>query len=401
MPKLNLTQAFVDQATCPSDKSKVDYFDTKVTNLLLKVLPSGKKNFYIRYKNERGKIVEKRLSIMDATALKLADARDLAQQYLAQIALGKDPFEMKKSLRDVPTFAQFVEQSYMPHIRGYKRSWDTDESLLRNHILPAIGKLYMDEINRRHMVGLFATHRESHKPGSTNRIIILCRFIFNCAIRWEVPLVKNPTDKIELYPENNKRERYISSEEAQRLFLALDASESKMLKFIVSMLLLTGARKNEVLQAKWSDFDFERRIWKIEFNKSGKTRHVPISDGVIALLQSIPRFEGVEFVFPNPETQLPYVHIFSSWDTARKRAGLPEVRIHDLRHSFASFLVNSGRSLYEVQKILGHTQVKTTQRYAHLSQDSLVSAANEVSKAIPLSLMLPSALTQVPLVGIS
>lgn len=94
-------------------------------------------------------------------------------------------------------------------------------------------------------------------------------------------------------------------------------------------------------------------------------------------------------MFPNPDSLKPYVHIFSSWNTARKKAGLPDVRIHDLRHSFASFLVNSGRSLYEVQKILGHTQVKTTQRYAHLSQDALVSAANEVGKIIPLSAMLP------------
>lgn len=401
MPKLNLTQAFIDQATCPSGKSKIDYFDTKVTNLLLKVLPSGKKTFYVRYKNERDKIVEKRLSTVDATGVKLADARELAQQYLAQIALGVDPFEQKKSLRDVPTFGEFVAQSYMPHIKGYKRSWNTDESLLRNHILPVIGKLYMDEINRRHMVGLFASHRETHKPASTNRIIILCRYIFNCAIRWEVPLVKNPTEGIALYLENNRHERYISSAEAQRLFEALNQSDSKMLKYIVSMLLLTGARKNEVLQAKWPDFDIERRIWRIEFNKTGRTRHVPISDGVLSLLHSVPRFEGVEYVFPNPDTQQPYVQIFSSWDTARKKAGLSDVRIHDLRHSFASFLVNSGRSLYEVQKILGHTQVKTTQRYAHLSQDSLVSAANEVSKAIPLSAMLPSSVTQVPLVGAS
>ena len=281
----------------------------------------------------------------------------------------------------------------MLHIKGYKRSWDTDVSLLKNHILPALGKLYLDEINRRHMVELFAKHRESHKPGSTNRIIILCRYIFNCAIKWEIPLVKNPTSGIELYPENNKIERFITAEEAKRLFDALETSDSKMLKYIISMLLLTGARKNEVLQAKWRDFDIERRIWTIEFTKAGKTRHVPISDGVVNLLRSMPRFEGCEYVLPNPDTLQPYVHIFSSWDTARKKAGLPNLRIHDLRHSFASFLVNSGRSLYEVQKILGHTQVKTTQRYAHLSQDSLVSAANCAGA------MVPMASNQVPLIS--
>jgi integrase len=139
-----------------------------------------------------------------------------------------------------------------------------------------------------------------------------------------------------------------------------------------------------LLDAKWQDFDLEKRIWTVEFNKTGRTRYIPISDGMMRLLQEVPKYEGCDWVFPNPKTLKPYVSIFCSWNTARKKAGLPDVRIHDLRHSFASFLINSGRSLYEVQKILGHTQVKTTQRYAHLSQDSLVAAANTVSVQIPL-----------------
>jgi site-specific recombinase XerD len=94
-------------------------------------------------------------------------------------------------------------------------------------------------------------------------------------------------------------------------------------------------------------------------------------------------------VFPNPKTQLPYISVFCAWNTARKSVGLADVRIHDLRHSFASFLVNNGRSLYEVQKILGHTQIKTTQRYAHLANETLLDAANEVSKALPI--LLPEA----------
>ena len=95
-------------------------------------------------------------------------------------------------------------------------------------------------------------------------------------------------------------------------------------------------------------------------------------------------------MFPNSKTAKPYVSIFISWDTARKQAGLADVRIHDLRHSFASFLVNAGRSLYEVQKILGHTQIKTTQRYAHLSQDTLIDAANVVpfAMAVPMVAMV-------------
>lgn len=195
------------------------------------------------------------------------------------------------------------------------------------------------------------------------------------------------------------RERYISQEEAQRLFEALEASDSKMLKYIVAMLLLTGARKREVLDARWSDFDLENRLWRIEFNKTGKPRHVPLSDGALQLLASLPRREGCDYAFANPDTGKPFVSFFYSWDTARKRAGMADVRIHDLRHSFASFLINGGRSLYEVQKILGHTQVKTTQRYAHLSHDSLVAAANTAVVSVPLLQRMPMRANEVPLLA--
>ena len=140
--------------------------------------------------------------------------------------------------------------------------------------------------------------------------------------------------------------------------------------------------KREVLDARWEDFDFESRLWKIPVTKSGKPRYVPISDGLIAILKSVPRLAGSRYVFPNPDTGKPYVTIFYSWNTARQRAGLPDVRIHDLRHSFASILINSGRSLYEVQHLLGHTQSKTTERYAHLQRETLLNAANVVANMV-------------------
>jgi len=155
-----------------------------------------------------------------------------------------------------------------------------------------------------------------------------------------------------------------------------------MLKFIVPMLILTGARKRELLDAKWTDFDLSRRAWRIPITKSGKARHVPLSDGALTLLAAMPRKPDCEWAFANPETGKPYVSIFYAWNTARQSVGLSDVRMHDLRHSFASLLINSGRTLYEVQHILGHTQVKTTQRYAHLSQDTLLAAANSATTAL-------------------
>jgi integrase len=172
-----------------------------------------------------------------------------------------------------------------------------------------------------------------------------------------------------------------------------------MLQYIIPMLILTGARKNEVLKAKWEDFNFDQRVWRIPISKSDKARYVPISEGVQYLLEAVPRYTDCDYVFPNPKTKLPYISIFCSWNTARKLVNLGEVRIHDLRHSFASFLVNNGRSIYEVQKILGHTQIKTTQRYAHLSQESLLSAANEIGKAVPI--LMPSRLAEIPLMRVA
>jgi integrase len=153
----------------------------------------------------------------------------------------------------------------------------------------------------------------------------------------------------------------------------------------VPYLIYTGARKREVLDAKWVDIDWQEKSWRIPFTKSGKVRHVPLSDGALEVLLTLKNaadsiaVKGVAFpidvwIFGNPKTSKPYVSIFYSWDTARKLAGMPELRIHDLRHSFASFLVNAGRSLYEVQELLGHSDIRTTSRYAHLNRERLVGA---------------------------
>jgi integrase len=157
-----------------------------------------------------------------------------------------------------------------------------------------------------------------------------------------------------------------------------------MLKYIIPMLILTGARKRELLDAKWEDFDEERRLWRVPLPKSGRARHVPLSDGALTLLASVPRVPGCVWPFANPNTGKPFVSMYYGWDTARRLAGLPEVRIHDLRHSFASMLINQGRSLYEVQRILGHTQIKTTQRYSHLSNVTLLAAVNVASSEFML-----------------
>ena len=400
MATMVLTQALVNAIHCEQGRNKVTAFDKGCRNLALEVSNTGRKTYYFRYQDSRGKTRQPKLS--DAQSISLKQARTLTNRYRGEIEMGEDPWEAKAELKQVPLVETFIYESFLPFIKTYKRSWDTDLSLLKNHVVPAFGRLYMDEVEKRHIIDFIAKQLETHKPGSVNRVIILLRYIYNCAIRWEVAgIKKNPTQGIPLLEENNKKERFLSKEEAEKLLEATRNSPNKMLQYIIPMLILTGARKNEVIHAKWEDFNFEQKVWRIPISKSGKARYVPISAGVEQLLANVPVYEGCDLVFPNPKTLKPYVSFFYAWDTVRKSVGLEDVRVHDLRHSFASFLVNAGRSLYEVQNILGHTQIKTTQRYAHLSQESLISAANAAARAVPLAHCLPNKVDEVQLVQVS
>lgn len=385
--RIRLTASLVANAQCGAGRRKSDLFDAACKGLLLEVRKTGGKTYYLRYRTTRGMVRQLRLA--DARDVSLTQARQLADQARNQIAMGEDPAEAKQAHREVPTFAEFVEQDYLPFIQTYKRSWRSDVSLLNNHLLPELGKRYLDMITPREVQRIVNSRRQMGKaPGTCDRIIILARYIFNLAIKWKVPGVKeNPAKDVDLLKVDNRRERFLNEDEVRRLFEALPGTEHPMLPYILPMLLLTGARKREVLDARWEDFDYDNRLWRIPVTKIGRPRTVPMSDGVMAILKSVPRVAGSLFVFPNPDTGLPYIATHKAWDAIRKRAGLPDVRLHDLRHSFASILVNSGRSLYEVQHLLGHTQIKTTERYAHLQQETLMSAANVVTsmvgKALP------------------
>jgi integrase len=377
-----LTQKIVDTLVCAAPSPRLTIFDRHCRGFVLEVRRSGHKSYFFRYKDSQG--VTRQPKLCDADSISLKQARALADTYRSKLLMGEDPFGKEAKLKQVPTFARFIEDQYLPHIKAYKRSWNTDVSLLKNHLLPRFASTRMDQISRKDIATMHLERRASGAAaGSANRLLIMMRYIFNLALRWQVPGVEeNPSRNLPLLPDNNKRERYLSQEEARCLYEAVAASENPMLQYIVPMLILTGARKSEVLNARWEDFDLERRLWRIPTTKLGMPRHVPISDGVLCLLRELPRTIGVPYVFANPATGKPFVSVFYSWNTARIRASMPELRVHDLRHSFASFLVNAGRSLYEVQKILGHTQIQTTQRYAHLAPQTLLDASNVATLAV-------------------
>lgn len=399
MPSLQLSPQVIKTLKCPTGRKKIDFFDTLFKGLFVEVRASGGMTYYQHYRDPRG--VLRQIKLGSVENISVTDARKASARVMRQVELGEDPLSKKAELRAVPTFAQFIEDQYLPHVRSYKKSWETDVSLLKNHLLPRFGTRYLDEISRIDIVRMHADRRASGAaPGSANRLLIMMRYIFNLALRWEVPGIKgNPTKNVPLMAEDNKKERYLNEDEARRLYGAVCESENTMLQYIVPMLILTGARKREVLDAKWEDFDFDRRLWRIPTTKLGKPRHVPLSDGVMNLLSSMER-KG-DWVFANPKTNKPFVSIFCAWNTARTKAGLSDVRVHDLRHSFASLLINSGRSLYEVQKLLGHTQVKTTQRYAHLAPETLLAASNAATKAVGSIMgVMPNRVVDVPLVAV-
>lgn len=356
--------------------------DSLCKGLQLERLGLGRGRWRLRYVNNRAR--RQCHTLGDAPALTLSNARELASKLRAQVALGNDPAAEKKIVKTIPTFEEFANKKYLPFVQTYKKSANSDSSYLRNQILPVLGEKFLDAITRENIADLQRNLMAlGYRPGTINRALILIRYAFSLAIKWGTPGVnKNPAKAVALLPDPlGQRERFLTQAETERLFAAVQKSPNAMLKYIVPALILTGCRKNELLNARWTDIDLARRQWRIPHTKAGRPRHVPISEGFANLLSTIPRTDST-FAFANPKTKLPFVSIFNSWNSARNEAGLATVRIHDLRHSFASFLVNHGRSIYEIQKILGHTQIKTTQRYAHLSQDTLLDAANIVSDLI-------------------
>lgn len=293
-----------------------------------------------------------------------------------------------------PTIGAFFTEKYLPYIKSYKRSWDTDDSMMRNHLLPRLGHKHMGSLTPSDVaVFIEQMKSEGYAPGTCNRALVLLRYGYTLAVRWKLPGVEsNPVKEVKNLSDDNKIERFLTAEQTARLMAAVRESESEMLPNIVLFLLYTGARKREVLDAKWADVDWERKSWRIPKTKSGKIRHIPLSSGALQLLESLKRLATMaggmnnadsddlacRHIFANPQTGLPYVSFYYSWDAARIRAGLPDLRVHDLRHSFASFLVNAGRSLYEVQELLGHADIRTTSRYAHLSRERLFEAVEMV-----------------------
>ncbi|TDF29514.1 DUF4102 domain-containing protein [Delftia tsuruhatensis] len=385
MPIVKLSAQFVREAVCPPGKSKVDYYDNALKGFILEARPSGGKTFYLRYHDSHGKL--RQCKIGDAAAVSYDKARQKAMRLRSEVELGGNPLEERQALRAVPTLAEFIRETYVPHIHLHRRNFQSTLSFLKCHVLPRFGAKHLDEITTNMLA---EAHQDLRTKGyalaHANKIPILFKIMFNLARKKGIPgSESNPADGVVLFNPNNAKERYLSAAETQRLHEVLSRCGSPQLKSIVALLLLLGCRKRELLDARWEDVDLERRNWRIPLSKSGKARSIPISDRALEVLRGLPRWSGCPYVIPNPDTKRPFGNLFYLWDKVRKEAGIADLRMHDLRHTFASNLVNSGQSIYVVSKLLGHSQIKTTARYSHLADETLMSAVDAAAKVVDTS----------------
>ncbi len=370
MPQ-NFTQHLVDKLKFEGKRKIVT--DGACRGLILDIRESGK-SFRYRFVQEDG--TYRAITLGDASVLKLAEARDKVQEIKRQRLTRQGQFAPPQVI--VPLYEDFVRQRYIPHSMLVRRAAKNDMSLFKNHLFPFFGQKRLDEISRSDIAEFMQLKRgEGFMASTCNRLLARLKATLSYATEIEVAgFDKNPARGYRQFKEPPHKDRYLSPEEAERLLIAVQKSDSPFLQFIVPFLLLTGARKSEVLNAQWQDIDWAAKRWTIPMTKNGKPRHVPLSAGALSTLQMAQNKAQTlglssRYIFPNPATGEPYTSIYYPWHVARSNAGLEDVRMHDLRHSFASALVNRGMTLYDVKEVLGHSNITTTQRYAHLSPQRL------------------------------
>lgn len=370
-------------------------YDAEIAGFGVRVTSAGSKSFVLNYV-ALGR--ERRMTIGSAGAWSVVAAREEAAALRRQIDGGHDPLQQKAneleraaSERSAPTVQDLFdryEREHLPHKSS--RAASDDRGMWTNIILPSIGTLKLSAVSHSDIDRLHATITET-RPVRANRVIEVVRKAFNLAIRWGW-CESNPAIGVRRNREE-RRETFLNHKQLQALLVALASHPERASADAIALLALTGARKSEVLRATWDQFDLETGIWTkpSSHTKQRKVHRVPLSAAAVRLLQERLRakLEGTDvtnaYVFLGHSGK-PLVDVKRTWLSACRLAGLvdrssaPPLRMHDLRHSFASILASNGQSLPVIGALLGHTQAQTTSRYAHLLDDPLRSATEFVGK---------------------
>lgn len=380
--KHNFTKTFIDSLPPHKKDAKsreAEYSDQQVIGLRVLVSKNGRKFFHLRYRFQKRKKV---ISIGEFPAVSVQQARQRAYEYKNQLSNGLDPLIERNKQSNNLTFKEFAEKEYIPHAKENKVSWADDVSKLEKHMYPAFGHLPLSSISTKQLQKYQSKIKTRNSPSTSNRhMTVLIRF-FNLAVQWDFLDVNPCTNKIKKYKEPT-RERYLNDDELKRFLSALDeADQSSVSVHVIRTLLYTGLRTGEVTKMLWENVNLTAGTVRLLETKSGTSRTVVLNQLAKETIEKMLDFKTNDFVFPGKG---PKGHIISPrrvFLKIKEKAGIEGICAHSLRHTFASILVNSGNSLYQTQKLLGHHSSQMTQRYAHLGDKELRAATESVANQI-------------------
>jgi integrase len=404
MLRMRLTKHAVD--ALQAGEGEIRIWDTTVASFGIRCRRGGSKFYFLKYRLPSGR--QRWATIgRHGSPWTVETARREARRLLGQIVDGEDPVEAKAVERTDLTLSQlcdlYLGQPIVITNRGTAKkasSLEIDRSNIERHLKPLLGQVRLRALTRAD-VERFQQDVASGKSkadiktkprgraivsggkGTAARSVAILSMLLSFAVARGLR-ADNPARGVRLLA-YQRRERFLSFAEIGRIGEALSKLETKGSNLTairaIRLLLLTGCRRGEIVGLQWKWVDFERRCLCLPDSKTG-AKTVPLGEPAIDLLRSIPAIGGSEFVFPASRGDGHIIGLRSVWEEARKLANLPGVRIHDLRHSFASVAVSGGESLYIVGKILGHRQARTTEVYAHLAPDPVQAAADRAARKI-------------------
>ena len=340
----------------------------------LRIYPSGRKAFVLSYRSQGRKRL---MTVGTYGVLTLEQARIQARAELAKVETqGADPLAVRQRQAQGETFRDLC-QTYMERHGQAKKSGPDDQRRIDRHLLPLWGSLKVPAITRADVAALHSKIGKAH-PYEANRVLALLSKMFDLARRWGfVPEDhSNPARDIDRFKEA-KRDRWVTPEELPRLAQAINEEPNQSARFGLWLYLLTGARKSELLRARWEDVDWTRAELRIPDTKAGRVHYIPLSAAALALLREIPRVAGNPHILPGKLDGAHLVNINKPWNRVRCAAGVEDVRIHDLRRTVGSWLAQAGNSLHLIGRVLNHSNQSTTAIYARFGEDSVRAALEQ------------------------